>query len=67
MSKVFLLGAGFTHDISGGKFPLMGELDKEIAEKVDEDLRERYGFGRNVFESCLTRLEIDLYHTFTEP
>ena len=66
MSKVFLLGAGFTHDISGGKFPLMRELNKEIAEEVDEDLRERYSFGRDDFEICLTKLEADLYHTFAE-
>ena len=66
MSKVFLLGAGFTHDISGGKFPLMRGLNKEIAEKVDEDLKERYGFGRDDFEICLTKLEVDLFHTFAE-
>jgi len=66
IGKVFLLGAGFTYDISDGEFPLMRDLNKEIASEVDDDLVEKYGFGRDDFEICLTKLEADLFHTFAE-
>lgn len=64
MKTGFLLGAGFTYDISDGRFPLLSHMNEDIAKVVDSKLAELFKFEKDDFEICLTRLDIELRHTF---
>lgn len=59
MKRAFLLGAGFTHDISDKQFPLQEELVKQIIPHLDKDLVETYRFETDAIETALTRLDLD--------
>ncbi len=64
MKTGFLLGAGFTYDISNGKFLLLSQVNKDITKVVDSEIVELCKFETDDFEICLTRLDIELRHTF---
>lgn len=60
MKDIFLLGAGFTFDISEGQFPLTNkDISERIIPCIDGEIAKKYGFGKDYFEVALTRLDID--------
>ena len=65
MKNIFLLGAGFSNDISDSQFPLTKDIYGKISDTMNDELKEKYGFGKDDLEICLTRLDIDLYNNFT--
>lgn len=67
MKNIFLLGAGFSYDISNKEFPLMKEVNQMVAKVVDKEIADKYHFVEDDFEICLTRLDIDLSHSFASP
>jgi len=63
MNNVFLLGAGFSYDVSSGQFPLAKDITPEKLGGIDPMLIEKYGFGADDIEICFTRLELDIKST----
>ncbi|MFH1232183.1 MAG: hypothetical protein V1709_11885, partial [Planctomycetota bacterium] len=59
MQNLFLLGAGFSYDVSGKQFPLAGDIMSKIS-NIDKALKEDYKFGVDYIETCFTRLELDI-------
>lgn len=60
MKTIFLLGAGFTFDISEGQFPLIDrDINAGIVPFIGQDIVNRYSFGQDYFEAALTRLDLD--------
>lgn len=59
MSKVFLLGAGFSTDISQGRTPDTNRISEAIIELLDKNTISKYGFEKDDFEIALTRLDLE--------
>ncbi|MFW9873895.1 MAG: hypothetical protein ACFFG0_12375 [Candidatus Thorarchaeota archaeon] len=60
MKRTFLLGAGFTYDISHNQFPLLNEINKKV--QFDKELETKYNFRHDDIEIFFTRMDIDLAH-----
>jgi hypothetical protein len=66
MNTIFLLGAGFSADISNGLVPNTNKIKEEINKLLDENIKSIYGFEKDDFEIALTRLDVDLSPNYTK-
>lgn len=58
MSNCYLLGAGFSHELSCSKLPLLIDLGKEIDHLIDADLKQKYDYSPETLERFLTYLDL---------
>lgn len=58
MSNCYLLGAGFSYEISSNKLPLLVDLGNEIDLLIGEDLKQKYDYSPEKFEQFLTYLDL---------
>jgi len=58
MSNCYLLGAGFSYEISCNKLPLLVDLGKEIESVIDADLKQNYDYSPETLERFLTYLDL---------
>lgn len=57
---MFLLGAGFSKIISGGKTPLGIELFENLKDKLNPDILRKYNNANNDIECYLTFIDLDV-------
>ena len=58
MSNCYLLGAGFSHELSCNKLPLLIDLGNEIDHLIDADLKQKYDYSLETLERFLTYLDL---------
>jgi len=57
---MFLLGAGFSKIISGGKAPLGAELFKNLKDRLNPDILNKYGNAGDDIENYLTFIDLEV-------